>query len=139
MKTTYLNTDLVIDSQEDLQALLDELDDKVIILFHGPFSGTHRAVMELSYDSTAGPEEAVNGFCALIENLSPSAKKVWDTSDKRVMDIGIEAGESPRPFALEMSSSALRRVAALDGSLMISVYPMPESGELSRTKSKERS
>ena len=129
MKTTYLNTDLVIDSQKDVQILLDEFRDRVIVLYHGPFNSIHRAVFELSYDSTAGAEEAVNGFCALIENLSPSAKKVWDASDKRVMDIGIEAGESPRPFTLELSSSALRRVAELEGNIMITVYPMTEPGE----------
>ena len=131
MNTTYLNTDLVIDSQKDVQTLLDELNDKVHVLYHGPFNETHRAVLELTMDSSVSPEAVMNGFCTLIENLSPAARKVWDASYKRVMDIGIEAGDFPRPFMLELSSTVLRRVAALEGSLMITVYPETETHELS--------
>jgi hypothetical protein len=130
MKTNYLNTDLVVDSHNDLQTLVDEFGDNVIVLYHGPFNDTYRAVFELTFDSAVDPEEVVNGFCELVENLSPQGRTVWDDSYKRVMDIGIESGDSPRPYTLELSSSALRRVSVLEGSLMISIYPTTESHEL---------
>lgn len=129
METNYLNTDLVVDSNKDLQTLVDEFGDNVIVLYHGSFNGMQRAVFELTFDATVDPEKVVNGFCVLIENLSPQARTVWDGSTKRVMDIGIEAGDSPRPYILELSSSALNRISALNGSLMISVYPKAESHE----------
>lgn len=130
METKYLNTDLVVDSPKDLQALVDDLDDHVIVLYHGPFNGAHRAVFELTLDSAVRPEDVFDGFCALIENLSPQAKVVWRDCDKRILDIGIEAGDSPRPYTLELSSLILHRVSALGGGLMITIYPLAESQEL---------
>ena len=132
METKYLNTDLVVDSHKDLQALVDDLGDNVIVLYHGPFDGAHRAVFELTLDSEVRPEDVFDGFCTLIENLSPQAKMVWGDCDKRVMDIGIEAGDSPRPYLLELSSPVLHRLSALGGSLMVTIYPVTESQESSQ-------
>lgn len=123
METKYLNTDLDLKSNENLQALVDDLGNKTFVLHHGIIYDSNHAAFELSRDIGLTPEEAVNGFCELIENLSPQAKKIWDGCFKRILDVGIEAGDMPRPFMLEISSPTLNRISALGISLMVSVYP----------------
>ena len=123
MDTRYLNTDLDIESNEDLSVLIEDLGEDVIVLHHGLVKGVNHASFELAHDTYSGPDEVVCGYCNLIENLSPQGRAIWDKCFTRLIDLGFESGVSPSRYWFELRPSTITRVAAIGASLATSIYP----------------
>src|SRR6185503_20281619 len=88
-----LNVDLEIESEHDLQPLIDELEP-VAYSLERP-SG--RACFELnSAVAPDDPQPLILEFVRLIQTLSPPARSSWDRASKRVFDIGFQS--APQPF-----------------------------------------
>jgi hypothetical protein len=124
MEISFLNVDLVIESSEKLQPLVDEFAENFSVMFNGEWeNGLNRLSLGLSdsYQKTAN--EIVLGFCFLIENLSSKAKLIWDKCHSKKFDIGFESGSIGR-IETEISAKAVRRMAKLGASILITIYPM---------------
>jgi hypothetical protein len=98
----FLNVDLEILSREPLDSLAADLGDDVVVLYCG---ATERDFL-----------------CALIEGLGSEARSIWKRALARSFDVGYESGSSPR-FVSTLREETVKRVAALDGEIVITIYP----------------
>jgi len=125
MEIRYLTVDLDIESKQDLAGLVQDLGEDVMVLHNGPAKTFNHASFELAYDSYSGPDEAISGFCVLIENLSPEARTIWNNCFTRLFDVGFECGSAPNRFWFELRPQTIQRVAAIGASIAMSIYPIP--------------
>jgi hypothetical protein len=128
MDIRYLNTDLEIESAHDLSLIVEEFGEDVLVHHHGEINGyQHASCSSGSAGMYAEADGTINDLCSLIENLSPAARKVWDGCCTRRFDIGYESGTAPRSFSSEVRAATVQRVAALGGSLVVTIYPVRDS------------
>lgn len=103
---------------------MEEFGEDVFVLHHGEMRGYQHASFEIP-GSSAGADEIINSFCALVEALPKEVREIWDGCCSRVLDIGYESGTSPRSFRSEIRASTIQRVAEIGVSLVITIYPLP--------------
>ena len=128
MLPEFLNVDLEIESNESLDVIAQAFGDRAHVLHNGPYQEmTYLLALEIYAGDDNDPESIIEAFCDLIEELSGKAKKAWRKAVARRFDIGFESGtEAPKkftPLCVGLSTAVLKRVAALDGEIVITVYP----------------
>ena len=123
MEVRYLNTDLEIESKNDLSEIVQEFGDDVSVLYHGEMRGYQHASFEIP-GNRAGADEVINFFCTLVENLPKEVRQIWNGCCSRVIDVGYESGTSPGTFRSEIRASTIQRVAAIGASIVITIYPV---------------
>ena len=124
MEIRYINTDLELESNEDLNPIIEALGKDVLVLHHGPVQGMNHASVELSSDHSSDPDEVIGRYCDLIENLPKTARKIWDNCLTRIIDIGVESGSSPKSYRFEVRQPIMNRVSAIGASLAVTIYAM---------------
>ena len=117
----HINTDLEIESSDDLAPVIESFGDDVVVLYQGKAMGMNKASFEIA-DLVADPDAIANHFCMLIEGLSQEAKKVWDSCSAKTFDIGYEAGTEPRSFSSELRPKTIERIAAIETGVNITIY-----------------
>ena len=122
MNTKHLNTDLDIESSQDLTPIIEHFGEDVIVLYHGEAKEMIRASFELS-GIIDGPDEIISHFCMLAESLTGQARKLWDNAFRKVFDIGYRAGDFPSSFNSEIRSETIERIAAIGASIAVTIYP----------------
>ena len=135
--TQFLNVDLEIESSEDLQPIVDEFGEDVSVLFHGKLDrGTWLACFEIMtvLPSARDPDGYIGGFCWLVEQLTPEARRLWDNCHSRKFDIGIQGGSSPAGYQTQIRPDSVSRLAKLGGTVVITIY----SPELPRISPESR-
>ena len=70
---------------------------------------------------------------AAVEALPDELRSSWDRCSLRELDIGYDCGTHPWGFTQSLPPELLRRVAALDASLRITIYPEREPGAAQHT------
>ena len=123
MDVRYLNTDLEIESKNDLSKIVQEFGEDVSVLHHGEMRGYQHASFEIA-GTTAGADETINYFCTLVEGLRNEAREIWDGCCSRVLDVGYESGISGPTFRSEIRASTVQRVAAIDASIVVTIYSL---------------
>jgi hypothetical protein len=126
MEVSFLNVDLVIDSTEDLQLLVDELAENFSIMFNGEWeNGLNRLSLCLkdSYEKSAN--EIVSELCSLVENLSVESKLIWDKSCSKKFDVGFESGSFGR-LETEIRAETVEQIAKLKASVLVTIYPITD-------------
>ena len=136
MNVRYLNTDLEIESKTDLSRIVQEFGEDVMVLHHGEIRGYQHASFEIP-GTTAGADETINYFCALVEALPKEAREIWNGCCSRVIDIGYESGISAHNFRSEIRASTVQRVAAIDASIVVTIYPLSDKGRHAEVEAKE--
>ena len=121
----YLGIDFVLKSRKSLDRLVDEL--KAHVVCDKSWRGTKLVVIKAP-SRIKKLEAEINHLCALIENLSPAAKRCWNQCFLRTIDVGFESGKVPRgkqPAPLEMTIDplTLNRAAEISATLQLTVYP----------------
>lgn len=122
---TFLNVDLEIQTAADPASLAAELEGKALLLYCGPFHDDYLINIE-SHHHAADADNRINDLCNIVESLSPSSRDLWKNALRRELDAGFEATPTHEAFAVAISSSTLRRMASLDVSFAITIYP-PEA------------
>ena len=121
----YRGIDFVLKTKKSTKALETELAKH--IHFNGVWKGVRTIV--LSGPSTnLKIESEINGFCALVERLSPQAKRCWNACSSRLIDIGIDSGNIRNgdkfvPLDLQIGPKTLKRISDIQGQFVITVYP----------------
>ena len=121
-KCHHINTDLELESLEDLAPIVESFGSDVAVLFHGEAMGHHRASFEVA-GLAADPEALLNHFCMFAEALPEPARAIWDRCSKKVFDIGYESGTDAPAFRSELRAQTVNRVAALGASIVVTIYP----------------
>ncbi|HEU0291098.1 MAG TPA: hypothetical protein VFR47_00075 [Anaerolineales bacterium] len=124
MEIRYINTDLEIESKEDLTPIIEAFGENAFVLHHGPIEGLNHASFELSDDDSSDPDGVVNRYCDLVEKLPTTARKIWDSCATRIIDIGVESGSSPHNYRFEVQHRTISRVSGIGASLVVTVYAM---------------
>jgi hypothetical protein len=123
MEVKYLNTDLEIESNQDLSSMVEELGEDVFVLHNGIIRGYHFASFEVPGGLSLGADEAIDYLCNIVENLKPKSREIWDKCVSRVFDIGFESGDSSNNYRVELRQSTIQSVAKINASIAITIYP----------------
>jgi hypothetical protein len=125
-----LNVDLEIHSRSNLQPLVDALGGKVIVHYVGlenrhykarlMLKESHRKSQVTKHQSAA--EAITLGFCKLIHELPPEARKLWNSAWTRDFDVGIESGKPGSFYWFELTPAALRVIAELNAKVSVTIY-----------------
>jgi hypothetical protein len=129
----FLNADLDVFSDQDLQPLIDEIGERAFLLHGGFFTDElpFMARYEIDHDpDTKSPETLIVAFCLLIESLSSTGRALWDSSHERVIDLGYEALNSRDCTHDRITADTLARMSALHIDLAWSFYPSDETQHL---------
>ena len=115
--TQFLNVDLDIRAEHDLDALLEYMGDSVIAMYQT----ASLAAVELS-DQYPTLDETIRGFAALIESLPEQGRRIWERCQSRSMNIGIQSGDEPYSVEFALSKESINRLAAMGCEIAITVY-----------------
>jgi hypothetical protein len=118
--TAFLNVDLDLRGVPRIDELLDALGDEVVILNRG----ANTVSVELAKQPQSA-EEAVLELISLVERLPSTLREAWHHGEARVLNIGIQAGTEPQTFHCGLSREAIRRLAVIDGEVVVTVYAAP--------------
>jgi hypothetical protein len=118
----FLNVDLDVYSRVSLAPLAAELEPKAFVLYAGRKGDGYAAHFELrAFPKSA--DAAVQGLAALIRNLSPKAKRLWNGATNRDFNIGIQTKAAGHAGEIGLSARTVGKIAALQGRILITVYP----------------
>lgn len=125
MKTmsTFLNVDLDINSRSSLEPLLQELDERVAVLYSESKPRKHFAVIEVARlwrKPTA--DKTIAALCDLIENLSPKSRRIWKLSHQKIFNIGVELPANERATYSSISNDSLSKISSLGATLILTCY-----------------
>jgi hypothetical protein len=122
--TRYLNTDLVLESAEDLRPLAAALEQGGLLVLHVDRrdDGAWLAVVEASLDLPE-PAASLAALLDVVEPLDPALRLTWDRCAVRAFDVGYQVGDGPWGFTQAIPPALLVRVAALGAELRVTVYP----------------
>lgn len=126
MSTRYLNIDLDLVSALPLDALVEALEKAQLHRVNGwkDNAGREHQGWEVNgYIDSSGPAPTIETLLVAIETLPESALAAWNTCEVRAFDIGYNCGEEPWGFHQEVPAELLARMAALDISLRLTLYP----------------
>ncbi|WIG96072.1 hypothetical protein [Myxococcus sp. SDU36] len=119
-ETTFLNVDLMLESQTGVSRLLTALGAAITVLNNEE----GRASLELA-EQPASPEDAVERLLSLIDALPAEAREEWARCTSRTLDVGIQSGASPYAAAFRLSSTVLARAARLGADVVFTLYACP--------------
>lgn len=133
----FINIDLEIKSLENLQPIVDELGEKVSILYNDmpPNREENWLSMEVAgdyeiyenyndeTDDIGGVDVLLTAFCDLLENLSAESKNLWNSCRVRSFDVGFACGNTEKSYHTTIKTETLQRVAQIGATIHITVYP----------------
>lgn len=124
-RISYLNTDLILTSTVDPRRLVEAFrDHDVRALDKGSLLEDGKWYVSFETDSQCiAPEESIRILLDAVDALSSELRQVWDACPRREFDIGFDCGEEPWAFNQTLSAVTLGRLAAVGGSLRITLYP----------------
>ena len=118
----FLNVDLDLESREPLGRLADALP--LTVMFSTRMRGNY--VMSLEGTWPALPlDGTLRRLAKTISSLSGDARRLWQRASKRSFNIGFACGSRRAPPFL-IQSSTVEVIAALGGSIEVTLYPYDE-------------
>jgi len=120
----YLNTDLDLLSKSDLTGLAAAFKNKGVRALYVTHArdGLWYARFETDRQHTE-PEANIAKLVTVIELLGKANRATWQSCSKRDFNIGYDCGDEPWEFNQGLSAELLGRLAAVGGSLRITLYP----------------
>jgi hypothetical protein len=124
----YLNTDLDLKSADDFTPLAKYLESCGLCLLHvtkGDDDRWHAIVEPASDESEADhePERDIADMLSVIEALPADLQAQWLACQLRDFNIGYNCGKTPWAFNQGLSTGLLARLAAVQASLRVTIYP----------------
>ncbi len=120
----FLNLDLDIESDKNLEPLAAHLD-KCASLLH---SGENEGLFCLTAEPTIGGhlgvsvEACTEELLNTIESLPGHLHALFSSSRVRTFDYGFESGSGSKPCIAELPSSQLARISKLGISIRVTIY-----------------
>ena len=127
----YLNTDLDLSAEFDLQPLANSLENKgLMVLTVHAVEDAYFAAFEAG-EAFGTLESNVTEMLDAIEGLDDDAKVQWAACSSREFNIGYERSDEPVTFEHGLSQTSIARLAAAQASLRITLYPPAGSRRIS--------
>lgn len=130
MKPHFINVDFELSSLKDFSSLINELAEKIEVLFNERVENHHHLNFEYSIsDSDAEPHKIINIFFDDLERLSNDSKKIIEECNKKVIDIGYNSGTEGWQYNM-LPSIVLKKISDNGFQLNISIYGVePHAGK----------
>jgi hypothetical protein len=122
MPAHFCNVDLDIESRFDLAPMEKELGRKVSVLAGGPVSPGCFLLRLETATHYQNPDDTIMAFCALLERLSPKAKRLWRSAHKKEFDIGYETARDKRASQFSLRTESLKRISHVGATLGATFY-----------------
>lgn len=119
----FINTDLEVEVRRPPQALVAALEAHGVFALHEPALGPG-GVLSIFFEAMVegDAQTTVDAILDAVEALTGEAREIWDTSARRTLDLGFDAGASPHAFSEDLSAAIVARAAAAGLSLRITLY-----------------
>lgn len=113
----FLTIDLDVRSRRSLALLLSAWPEA-----YQPLSDSRWLIRNAFVADNA--ETAAKNLLGYIAKLRGKALESWRQADRRIFDIGVQAGGPGRAFEeVQLSADTLRRIATVRGQVKVTVYP----------------
>ncbi|MFO1023351.1 MAG: hypothetical protein U0903_22065 [Planctomycetales bacterium] len=123
----YCNTDLCLESAHDLTALASWCEQKgLIVLRVDQEQGHWTAWFEADVDADE-PAGHITALLEAIEAFPEVHRETWDGCKTREFDMGFDCGDRPWAFHQEISAGLVNRIASMNASLRVTLYPESSS------------
>jgi hypothetical protein len=119
--TEFLNVDLDIYADFDLQPLVRAFGKKVVVLYVGREKRKYASHLELAGRAKSA-NSIIRAFCGLIQALPPAERRLWNRATRRDFSIGVQAGEQPHASDFPVEAATVQAVAKLGGRIVLTVY-----------------
>ena len=133
----FLNVDLEITSTRPVGILKREFEAQgAFTLYAGRIPEGHLLALESNsndYSSKGnriGVGGKINSMCGMVEKLSPKARMLWESANRRDFDIGVEGVDGQMSARISISPKSVQQIAAVGGTLSVTVYRPFSSGDL---------
>lgn len=126
LPTRYLNTDLDLVSAQPLDTLTEALESVELHRVNDwkdDEGYEHQGWETNDYIDSQGPAPTIELLLAAIESLPENARAVWNACESKAFDIGYSCAEDPWGFHQEVPAELLARMATLQISLRLTLYP----------------
>jgi hypothetical protein len=117
----FLNVDLELVATFDLAPLLEQFASATFTLRDSVEDGRRTVWLELEVDPK-DPDDAIFRYAMLVESLPSHIRRLWDESEDRCLNVGIESGLTPHAGAFPISTEAIAKLAAIAARLEITLY-----------------
>ncbi len=116
--TEFLNVDLELHTRSGLNELIEALRPSVCVLTQtDQFAG-----IELRDRQPASINDAIFGYFEIVQALSPTARALWNTCERRCLNVGIQAGTQPHAVEFAVSEKTVSFAAAMGAEIVFTVY-----------------
>jgi hypothetical protein len=122
----FLNLDVVLKSDVSFDTLIAHLGERVVVLSHHEHERQFTLVLELAeqiYDARSCTEQ----FLALIDALPDAVMDLWKACTSRTFSYGFDSGANHPALDTTISADLLRRIAAINADIEITVYPLHQT------------
>jgi len=116
----FLNIDLDLEYDTNINLLVDELGESCTIMRSEIIEGIHHASFETGELEI---ENIIQEYANIVERLSPSARKLWIGCTKKSFNFGFESGTKPKNFHASLSGNAVSSIFKLGGGIDFTIYP----------------
>lgn len=132
--TEFLNVDLnLIGGGMEISGLLNAFGQRIVVLH----SREGFASVEL-VEQPETIEDAIVRFGQVIRALPPRAQVLWKKCTRRIMSIGIKAGERPHSAEFEIPLHVLAVLSEIRADVELTIYASKEQTRRKRTASAPR-
>jgi hypothetical protein len=120
----FVNVDLEVAARTraQLTPLINEFDGKLAPLWRGRVKGQYGATYEARNFRLPDATATIHELAHAIESLSTSGRRAWRAASMRDFDVGVELARGERMLSVGVEPDAVRRVAALGGRIVFTVY-----------------
>jgi len=133
----FINVDLELASSENVQPLVKELGENISAYYCSDIDEIANLALDLreikgvDFYNTYNDENEIIGsvdiyiseFCNLLENLSEESRRIWKGCHRKEVDIGFQAGNTPKSFQTQIRTETIKRCGELGATILITVYP----------------
>ncbi|AKU94973.1 hypothetical protein AKJ09_01637 [Labilithrix luteola] len=118
----FLNVDVDVSGVFDRAVLLAGFGDSIDVLFDGEAkSGESVVSFELRTATPTFPD-VISGLIALVRALPDDARAAWDGANRRIFDIGIQAGLHPHSSNWSLTTEIMAALVSIDAEVRMTVY-----------------
>jgi hypothetical protein len=122
----FRNLDIILKSNSNLDALVEHLDERVLVLSHQEYERQFILVLELAEQTVEQIHDAqscTQQFLAIIDALPDTAMNLWKACTSRILSYGFDSGADHPALDTTISADLLRQIARIDANIEITVYP----------------
>jgi hypothetical protein len=124
VKGDYLCVALDLYSRSNLEPLVAALGKNVFVLHSGRNKRTYHARFQLSKcKKNSNADFEIRSFRALLDDLEPVGRLLWDSAKIRDFDIGVEAPTTGYCFIQTLEAETLRTASEVGARIIFTVYP----------------